>query len=89
MFDMAGYVEIKHLIDRVEAAGAALMPNESETLADLKDKYAEPLTPAAADVTCLEVILRNIEIRKHYAVDAKSHAGRSIDFKTTKRGHDG
>jgi len=25
MFDMAGYVEIKHLIDRVEAAGAALM----------------------------------------------------------------
>ena len=84
MFDMAGYVEFKHLIDRVEAAGAALMPNETETLADLKDKYAEPLTPDATDVTCLEVILRNIEIRKHYAVDAESHAGRSIDFEAAK-----
>ncbi len=88
MFDMAGYVEIKHLIDRVEAAGAALMPNETETLADLKDKYAEPLTPDATDVTCLEVILRNIEIRKHYTVDAESHARRTIDFEATKRSHD-
>ncbi len=89
MFDMAGYVEFKHLIDRVEAAGAALMPNETETLAELKDKYAEPLTPDATDVTCLEVILRNIEIRKHYAVDAESHARRTIEFEATKRGHDG
>ena len=86
MFDMAGYVEIKHLIDKVAAAGAALMPNEAETLATLEDKYAEPLTPDATDVTCLEVILRNIEIRKHYAVDAESHAGRTIDFKAAKRG---
>lgn len=89
MFDMAGYVGFKHLIDRVEAAGAALMPNEFETVAELKDKYAEPLTPDATDVTCLEVILRNIDIRKHYAVDAESHARRTIDFETTKRGHDG
>jgi hypothetical protein len=89
MFDMARYVEFRHLLDRVEAAGTALMPNETETLATLKDKYAEPLTPDANDVTCLEVILRNIEIRKHYEVGAESHAGRSIDFKTTKRGRNG
>ncbi len=85
MFDMAGYVGFKHLIDRVAAAGTALMPNEAETLAALEDKYAEPQTPDATDVTCLEVILRNVEIRKRYEIDAESHAGRSIDFKATKR----
>ena len=85
MFDMAGYVEFRHLLDRVEAAGAALMPNEAETLAALKAKYAEPLTPDATDVTCLEVILRNVEIRKHYDIDAESHAKRTIDLKAAKR----
>ena len=46
----------------------------------LKAKYAEPLSPDPFDVTCLEVMRRNVEIRKGYRFDPKRDGGRVIDL---------
>ena len=80
MFDMTGYAVLKRLIDSVAAIEDKLMPNEFETFRSLVAKYAEPASPDATDITCLEVILRNIEIRKGYRIDPRTDGGRVIDM---------
>ena len=85
MFNMAAYASFKHLIDEVGEAGDSLMPNELETYRSLVMKYAEPLNPDATDVACLEVILRNIEIRRGYDIDPKTDGGRVIDLPRSKK----
>ena len=72
MFDMTGYAELKRLLTKVEAIEEKLMPNELEMLRSLKAKYVEPLTPDPFDVTSLNVMLRNVEIRKGYRFDPSS-----------------
>ena len=62
------------------AKAAELMPNERETYRSLALKYAEPATPEATDAVCLDVILRNVEIRKGYDFDAATDGGRVIDL---------
>ncbi len=83
MFDMAAYVEVKRLLDALGAIEARLMPNELEMLRSLKLKYAEPSSPDPFDVTSLEVMLRNVEIRKGYRFDPEKDAGRVIDLPRT------
>ena len=48
-------------------------------------KYAEPVSPEATDVTCLEVILRNVRIRRGYDFDPATDGGRIIDLPRGKR----
>ena len=43
-------------------------------------KYAEPLDPDPFDVTALEVLLRNVEIRKGYRFDPRTEGGRVIEL---------
>ena len=43
-----------------------MLPNELEMLHSLNEKYSEPLNPDPFDVIALEVILRNVEVRKGY-----------------------
>ena len=85
MFNMAAYAQFKHLIDEVGEAGDSLMPNELETYRSLVMKYAEPLSPDPIDVTCLDVILRNIEIRRGYDFDPATDGGRVIDLPRGKK----
>ena len=80
MFDMTAYAAFKNRLDELVAVEDKLMPNERETYRSLALKYAEPATPEATDVTCLDVILRNVEIRKGYDFDAKTDSGRVIDL---------
>ncbi len=80
MFDMTGYVEPKRLLTKVEAIEEKLMPNELEMLRSLLAKYVEPLTPDPYDVTSLNVMLRNGEIRKGYRFDPKKDGGRVINL---------
>ena len=80
MFDMTGYVELKRLLTKVEAIEEKLMPNELEMLRSLHAKYVEPLTPDPFDVTSLNVMLRNVEIRKGYRFDPTRDGGRVINF---------
>lgn len=80
MFSMAAYLEFKSLIDEVGALEDQLMPNELEMLHSLKAKYAEPLAPDPFDVTALEVMRRNVQVRKGYDFDPKKDGGRVIDL---------
>ena len=80
MSNMAGYVEVKDLLAELEAIEERLMPNELEMLRSLKAKYAEPLTPDPFDVTALNVLLRNVEIRKGYRIDPRKDGGRIIEL---------
>ena len=85
MFNMAAYAALKQLIDELAAVDDQLMPNELETYRSLALKYAEPVSPDATDVTCLEVILRNIEIRRSYDFDPATDGGRIIDLPRGKK----
>ncbi len=79
MFDMTRFARITGLLEALEAVVDSLTPNERELFRHLKTKYAEPVSGAPDDLTCLEVMLRNIEIRKGFAVDAAS-ASRVIEM---------
>ena len=85
MFNMAAYSALKGLIDEVGAVDDRLMPNELETYRSLAMKYAEPVSPDATDVTCLEVILRNVQIRRGYNFDPATDGGRVIDLHGKKK----
>ena len=80
MFDMIAYAAFKERLDELGAVEDELMPNERETYRSLALKYAEPATPEATDAVCLDVILRNVEIRKRYDFDAATDSGRVIDL---------
>ena len=80
MFNMAGYAEVKRLLAELEFIEERLMPNELEMLRSLKAKYTEPLTPDTFDQTSLNVMLRNVEIRKGFRFDPRKEGGRIIDL---------
>jgi len=80
MFNLINYADVKRLLGELETLEDQLMPNELEMLHSLCDKYAEPITIDPFDATALNVMLRNIEVRKGYAFDVKKDAGRVIDL---------
>ena len=80
MFDMTGYAELKRLLTKVEEIEDKLMPNELEMLRSLKAKYDGPLSPDPFDVTALNVMFRNVDIRKGYRFDPRKDGGRVINF---------
>ena len=87
MFDMIAYAVFKARLDELGAVEDELMPNERETYRSLALKYAEPATPDATDAVCLDVILRNVEIRKGYDFDPATDGGRVIDLPRGRRGN--
>ncbi len=80
MFDLTAYAAFKERLDTIGALEDELLPNERETYRSLALKYAEPATPEATDAACLDVILRNVEIRKGYDFDAATDGGRVIEL---------
>ena len=80
MFNLTDYADVKRLLGELETLGGQLMPNELEMLHSLRDKYAEPITIDPFDATALNVMLRNIEVRKDYVFDVKTDAARVIDL---------
>ncbi len=80
MFNMAGYAEVKRLLGELQAVENKLMPNELEMLRSLKVKYTEPLTPDPFNHTSLNVMLRNVEIRKGYRIEPRKDGGRIINL---------
>jgi len=85
MVHLANHAEVLKLLAEVEALAADLTPNELEMLSHLKSKYAAPDYGDFDDKICLEVMLRNVAIRKGYTMDPKSDAARVIDV-TSSRG---
>ena len=80
MFDMAKFVEVKSLLDRIEQVEPKLTPNEREMFRSLAAKYSEPVHTDFDDQICLEVILRNVEIRKGFNFDPARDPTRVIDL---------
>ena len=84
MAKLVAFAQFQAMLSRAAEVEDALLPNELEMLHSLGAKYAEPLTPDPFDVTALEVILRNVEIRKGYRFDAKKDVPRMIDMPRSK-----
>ncbi len=85
MFDMSSYAEMTRLIEAVAVVEERLAPNELELFRAIRTRYAEPVAVDDNDLTCLEVLLRNIEIRKAHGFDPRSEPARRIDLER-KRG---
>ena len=80
MVELVAFVALRRLIEAAEAVEESLMPNERETLHSLKAKYREPTDVDPFDATALEVIVRNVEVRKGYDFDPRRDGGRVIDL---------
>lgn len=80
MFDMAKYVEVKRLLEQIERVEPKLTSNEREMFRSLAAKYSEPAPSDFDDQICLEVILRNVEIRKGFNFDPARDPAKVIDL---------
>ncbi len=85
MVNLAYHAEVLKLLAEVEAKAADLTPNEQEMLSHLKSKYSTPDHGDFDDKICLEVMLRNVAIRRGYTMDPKSDAARVIEVTRTRR----
>ena len=83
MVNLAYHAEVLKLLAEVEAMAADLTPNEREMLSHLRSKYAVPDPGDFDDKICLEVMLRNVAIRRGYAMDPKRDAARVIEVTRT------
>ncbi len=88
MFDMTAYAEVSGLLEQVAALEERLSPNERELYRSLKAKYAEPGHTSFDDKTCLEVILRNVGIRKAHGQATGANADRVIDLQPRRGAKD-
>ena len=79
MVNLAHYAEIKTLLEEVAKIAEELSPNERELFHTLTARYQELVTGSFEDKTCLEVMLRNVEVRRSYGLKA-SEATRRIDL---------
>ncbi len=80
MVDLAKYVEVRDALDRLAAVEERLTPNEREMYHHLKEKYAAPGIGDFDDLTCLDVMLRNVKVRDGYGLDGGRDPGRIIDM---------
>ena len=83
MVELVAHVALQRLIEAAEAVEESLMPNEREMLHSLRAKYLVPIDVDSFDATALEVILRNVEVRKGYRFDPRKDGGRVIDLPRT------
>ena len=80
MTDLARYAQVRHLIDKIDAVEAELTENERKLVGELRRDHADPAHDDAWAVTALETVLRNVGIRKGFAIDPKSHIPREIEL---------
>lgn len=80
MFDMTAYAQLRVLLSELEKIEDNLMPNELEMLHAIKAKYTDPQSPDPFDSTALNVILRNVDVRKDLNFDVKKDGGRVINL---------
>jgi hypothetical protein len=81
--------EVTRLLEELAAVEDALTPNERELYRSLAAKYAAPGPVGFEDRTCLEVMLRNIEIRRAHGLDPQDTLGRVVDLPRKDGGGEG
>lgn len=80
MPDLIYHVQVNRLLDELAAVQEELTPNERELFHTLKAKYREPGASSFDDKTCVEVMLRNVQVRRGYGLEPKDTVGRIIDL---------
>ncbi len=83
MPDLIDFVEVNRLLVEVAGVEEELTPNERELFHTLRARYREPGASSFDDKTCLEVMLRNVEVRRGYGLDPKDTVGRVVDLPRT------
>lgn len=79
MVKLVDYAEAKRLIDEVAAVEDRLLGNERELYRSLVARFAEPVIVAFDDLTCLELLLRNVKIRAGYDIDPQRDPPRIVE----------
>lgn len=79
MVDLVNYVEISRLLEEVAALEDRLTGNERELFRTLTARYAEPVDGTFDDKVCLEVMLRNVQIREGLGMKP-GEASRRVDL---------
>ncbi len=77
--NLVEHAEIRDLIDQLATVADELTPNEREMYAHLDQKYQTPVQGAFDDKVCLDVMLRNVGIRRGMGLKP-SEATRKIDL---------
>jgi hypothetical protein len=80
MPNLSELAEVMRLLDQLAAVEDELTPNERELFRSLKTKYESPGPTSFDDQTCLEVMLRNVAVRRGYNLDPQDTIGRIIDL---------
>ncbi len=88
MPNLVDLAEVSRLLDKLAAVEEELTPNERELFHTLKAKYREPGATSFDDKICLEIMLRNIEIRRGYGLGPQDTVGRIIDLPRTDDAED-
>lgn len=83
MFDMARHLRVTALLDEIAEVEDRLIANEREMIAHLREKYADPGHGDGDDAAVLEIILRNVDIRRSFEIDPKTHTPLTFEAKTT------
>ena len=78
MIDLANRAQVLELLDECEQQKDQLTANEFEMFSQFKSKYSGVDKGSFDDKVCLEVMLRNIGIRKSMNMN-KNEATRIID----------
>ncbi len=84
MIQLANRAEVLALLDEVKALEDELTPNEREMVAHLREKYETPGDDSFDDKICLEVIIRNVGIRRGHGMTASEAAVRTVDLPRAK-----
>lgn len=81
MVELVNRAQVLNLLSEFEEVVDKLTSNELEMYSQIKEKYSVSSDDASFDdKICLEVMLRNINIRKGYGMD-KDEATRVINLK--------
>ena len=80
MVDLVNRAQVLELLEACEKQKDQLTANEFEMFSELKSRYSEADDGSFDDKICLEVMLRNIGIRKGVNMN-KNEATRVIDVK--------
>ena len=83
IIDLANRAQVLKLLSEFEEITDQLTANEFEMFSQIKEKYVSSDVGSFDDKECLEVMLRNISIRKGYGMD-KDNATRVINLENSK-----
>ncbi len=69
MSELVDHEQVLHLLSECAAVKSQFTANEYEMYSHIKEKYEKQSDGSFDDKICLEVMLRNISIRKDLALD--------------------